>query len=285
MIKYQIFNPITGVHTEAPDKQAALDTYNQFYTEVLSTRLIMPLMPLLATLEDDWYTAYGLWCKTIKQPTLSRADAVNTFFNKIDNPLWYSHSVYNLTTKEYWSNTFRFIFEDKEWHIKVTKGVLSDLYTRDVTIDGKHYDWVTYNLETNALYEYYISEGIEYMQTGSSLSKYYFDGNRFDSITYCVTSFDDLPSEQKVALYDMPWKNGITCWCNKSYGFIVEYRKPYGYDDLNAAQKNEYDSAVQAAKAKAEQETADMITLNRVVINSNGDATWESINVTELQQG
>lgn len=284
LIKYHIFNPLVGTYVNTEDKVTAFEIYNNIYNEVLSTRRTITLLPLLPEFADDWYKAYILWCKTTNQQQLTKQEALDTIFNSVTNQLGYSHSVYNLTTKEYWSNTFQFWFEGKEWHIKVTKGEVSDLYTRDVTINAVHYDWVTYNLTTNEMYEYYISEGNDYMKTGSTLSKYYFEDKRFDSITYYVSCFDDLPSEQRVMLFDMPWKDGISAWCQKSYGFIVEYRKAWNYQDLNNAQKVIYDRTTLENEERAIQETNDMVIINKAIVDENGNETWIVINKQELEE-
>lgn len=194
------------------------------YAQAFKLAFNKTYQPVELQVFDDWYTAYERFCIETNTNQQSKQNCLD-FMNcgdKFEHQLTYAHSVYNLTTKDYRSNTFAYQKNGHTWHLKVTHGELTDIYQQNVTIDDVNYEWVTYDLQTGNLFEYYIATEKDGFRINQ---KYLFANNKYEYPFYFVNSFDDIPSEQRVAIWDMSWKNNIVTWSQKPYGFIVEYQK------------------------------------------------------------
>lgn len=188
--------------------------------------------PIEKQLFNDWYIAYKRYCKETNTEQKSESFWLDVMScgDKFEHELYYAHSVYNLTTKDYRSNTFEYKKDGHIWHLKITHGELTDIYQHNVVINNTQYEWVTYDLNTNELFEYYLSKTINNTRINE---KYLFENNEYQYPFYFVNSFDELPCEPKITLWDMPWKNNIVTWSQKPYGFIVEYKKQQITGEIN----------------------------------------------------
>lgn len=170
---------------------------------------------------NDWYAAYSFYCvkENIKaMPKHAWSDM--TLFST--NKLSYSHSVYNLSTKQYWSNTYQYVDSNKKIrHIKVKDGVVTDWYTSvdfdSLTIGGKCATWLSNDLDSGTPTEYYSDD------EGTSCCKYDIKTNKLLATVVNVQTVGSLPEDVISALEDFPYMNNIFSYGRKEYGTIVEF--------------------------------------------------------------
>lgn len=184
----------------------------------------------------DWYSAYEFYCVKEGIEIIPRQNWHDlSLFDSVK--LTYSHSVYNLTTKKYSSNTYQYIdTENKTRHIKVMSGVVSDWYTLvasdSIIINGEYVTWLSHDLETGTDIEYYTDV------TGVSCSKYEFDSHQLLGTVFHADSLESLPSNILSELTDFPFANTIFSYGEKTYGTIVEFtyteRRHVGLVDVTA---------------------------------------------------
>jgi len=188
------------------------------YTYFEAYQTAFGFLPLEYQLIDDWYLCYQKVCALLSQPVKTKDECIADMqLNGNMNGVTYDHTNFNADTEEDWANYFAWA----NGLIRARNGEVTEYYYADAEYNGTLYPWVMYDNTTNQPTEYY-----EYIEGG--FAKYSIvDPSQPVVYTYIATHFDDLPVEEQVKLIQFPYKNTIVGYSQKSYGFIVEYRK-YG---------------------------------------------------------
>jgi hypothetical protein len=189
------------------------------YTYFEAYQTAFGFLPLEYQLIDDWYLCYQKVCALLSQPVKTKDECIADMqLNGNMNGVTYDHTNFNVDTEEDWANYFAWGNNNL---IRSRNGEVTEYYYSDTEYNGTTYPWVMYDNTTNQPTEYY-----EYVEGG--FAKYSIvDPSQPVVYTYVATHFDDLPVEEQVKLIQFPYKNTIVGYSQKSYGFIVEYRK-YG---------------------------------------------------------
>jgi len=173
---------------------------------------------------DDWYVAYQFFCsKTGGQPLdkatcLSRIKDGTGLFE-----VMYSHSVYNLTEQQQWSNTFWYTQEGVGLrHIKVHGGAVVDWYTHkeDLTYNGIPVVWTADDLVTGDVIEYYV--GVPNEDGTLTLNKYSAADNSLLTVIQHQNG-NQLPQDFADRLVGLPFADRVFGFGSKPYGDVVEY--------------------------------------------------------------
>lgn len=102
--------------------------------------------------------------------------------------------------------------------IKVIDGEVTEYYTRPPKIYNNMGGWVSRDLYTNKMLEYYL---YNFQDNKLQELKYDMEGELLQT-NYMISKFDELPEEYQNALIDYPDKDKIYGYANKPYGKIVE---------------------------------------------------------------
>lgn len=245
---YEICDTHLGKNYFFETKDDALNFQNNLIKSYIDKNLKIDGLPIEYLLIDDWYVAFSKYCEITNQIPKSKKEYMDEMVENGQPDFSYSHSVYNLTTKTKWSNTFRwnkqidYLFLNKIkpdinnikspipnetlYHFKVKEGKVTDIYTLFGEINKIPRFWVTYDLETGEPFEYYTFEG-DMWETNSVMHKHLVSTDEIIATTHFISSFDDIPNEQKLQLNDFPYKEAksLWSWAQKDYGFIIEYIK------------------------------------------------------------
>jgi len=144
--------------------------------------------------------------------------AIDAFFTEkgIVTDVRYLCSMFNVTTGELLAN----LYGDGKNLAKALNGVVVEWYEADAVIDGVKYAYVSKNVQSGEILDKYIVD-----QRG--LVKFTQDPNENPTIT-TFGSLATIPPMLKASVADLPFKERITGWSLKSYGFIVEFARVPG---------------------------------------------------------
>lgn len=123
----------------------------------------------------------------------------------------YLYSVYNATINQKISQ----VFISGNYLVKVSDGVVTELYESEYDLNGSVYDYVAFGTGDTPI-EYYV------YNLNSTFTKYSIDETQAPVLS-TISGFDDIPSDKQALLNDFSSTNRIFVWSDKLYGFCVEY--------------------------------------------------------------
>jgi hypothetical protein len=181
--------------------------------------------------------------------------------------------VFNTTTGERWSNTFAYVDDSgKIFHIKVHNSQVTDWYVQKGEIDGQVYEWVAFDLSTGQPIEVY-----EQTSPGTLQKRNLTDSTAATVDTHFMP-LSEMPSQVIEAVGDLPYKETITAYSEKTYGLIVEYLPPHlvPEDQWPNDVKFEVANLREQATFSARQTAKELVSVIQVTVNENGSETWQN---------
>lgn len=240
MIRYQVFNPMSGLYTTTDTLNEALQLRHQIISQYFLAQHLYTTIPT-----NNYFKA--------SKEYADEFIAIRTGIAETE----YSYSVYNATSKEVISHVFR----AEEYLIKVAGEAVSEWYKQDGEINGIRYSYISLDLDTGTPIEYYNVDG-------PVMSKYDLSGNQVVSTHF----FAPVPEDKAVLLDDFSHRESIFAWSDKDYGFIVEFHGPVTkpYDDCTDDEKAQLD----AEKASFVANNSNLFVINKETVDADGNATW-----------
>lgn len=243
---YKVFNSLTGQYVDA-----------QSFDEAKATRL---------QLIEAYFKANHIAQGLVRENVDLNAKAVATEFIVVKTGIpevVYRYSVYNATTKEYLSDVFAASDAESTYLIKVSNGEVTEWYKQNEIYNGAKRLYVSLHVETDAVLEYYdlISETV--------MHKFSLDGTFI--VATKLGGYDTVPADKAAMLDDFPFKEWITAWSDKAYGFCAEFNRSryVPYADCTAEEKAKFD-----AEKSNFIRTTTRFPVNTETVLENGDAVW-----------
>ncbi len=180
----------------------------------------------------------------------------------------YVYSVYNSNTKQIISRVYASESNGYLYFIKVTSNGVSEFYKSWGELNGQKHFFVSLDIVSEEPVEYYdIVDGcvVKFDLNGNELSR---------TIT---ESYDSIPEDKKYLLDDFTFKDSITAWSDKSYGFIVEFYelKSIPYDQCNQEQKSYLDHQKQVFIDN----NLNLFPVSQETFNQDGSSTWVTVTI------
>lgn len=123
----------------------------------------------------------------------------------------YLYSVYNATINQKISQ----VFISGNYLVKVSDGVVTELYESEYDLNGNVYDYVAFGTGDFPI-EYYV------YGDDSTFTKYTIDESE-PPVLSVISGYASIPSDKQELLNSFAYTDRIFVWSNKSYGFCVEY--------------------------------------------------------------
>ena len=249
---YQVFNPIQGQYTKAISLDDAKILFKETQSEYCSFQNIGQYYN-----DESFYKNNQLIANefiAVKEGIVSTE---------------YDYSIYNATTKEYTNQVFVTKDSNLIFLIKVLDESVTEWYQQNGVIDGVQHSFISLDLETGDPIEYYDI-------VGNVMSKYSLDG------TFIVSTFlgnySTIPQEKQTLLEGFPYIDNIFAWSDKTYGFIVEYKRYdfIPYNDCNEEQK----LFLEEQKQNFIEQNTSLFVVNQETINSDGSITWTIVDTS-----
>lgn len=246
MIKYETFNPVTGIYTPSDSFQTAKAFQAQYQQDFCAFQNVGQSYNDPSFYQDNQLAANEFIA--IKEGIPSTQ---------------YDYSIYNATTKTYTNQVFVAQDATSIFLVKVLDSVVTEWYQENGVINGVKHSYVSLDLITGEPIEYYDI-------VGSVMNKYSLDGT-FIVATY-LTGYPTIPEDKLPLLDGFPYDRNIFAWSDKYYGFIVEYKQVdlIPYNQCTTEQKLTLDTQknnfIEANKA--------LFVINQVDIDEDGNATW-----------
>jgi hypothetical protein len=268
-LMFKIFNPLTGMYADAENETSAKDLWANTVAMTAAHFTSVPVVQGRYRYDPDWAadfdTAYAFYC------TKHEIAVTDVLASMGLSTLTYAHSVFNTTTGERWSNTFAYVDDSgKIFHIKVHNSQVTDWYVQKGEIDGQVYEWVAFDLSTGQPIEVY-----EQTSPGTLQKRNLADSTAATVETHFMP-LSEMPSQVIEAVADLPYKETITAYSEKTYGLIVEYAPPYVVpeeqwpSDIRFELANQREQALFNARVKAR----DLVTVVEVTTDELGQETW-----------
>lgn len=250
---YQVFNPIQGQYTQATSLDDAKILFNEIQQEYCAFQNIGQYYS-----DESFYKA--------NQLVANEFIAVKEGIPSTD----YDYCIYNATTKEYTNQVFVAKDVDTSFLVKVLDGAVTEWYQENGVINEVQHSYISLDLETGNPIEYYDI-------VGNVMSKYSLDG------TFIVSTYfgdcSSISKENQLLLDGFQYNNGIFAWSDKSYGFIVEYKRydliPYA--DCNDEQKSELDQQ----KVNFIAQNRELFVVNQEITNPDESITWTIVDTSD----
>jgi hypothetical protein len=182
-------------------------------------------------MQSDWYVAYEFYCNKVNLVMDNNVDAILNIKHGFGTyGLLYSHSIYNITNKDHWSNTFAYSQIENDstvlYHIKVKDGVVVEWYKSSDSLvhNDDSVEWVALDLITGDVIEYYIRT--EEINGLTQLYKFNANSDELDTVTtHGMIGALELPYEfqNELKSCDFKYDKGVFGYATKSYGKIIEY--------------------------------------------------------------
>jgi len=249
---YQVFNPIQGQYTQATSLDDAKILFNEIQQEYCDFQNIGQYYS-----DESFYKANQLVANefiAIKEGIASTN---------------YDYCIYNATTKTYTNQVFKAQDETSIFLIKVLDGVVTEWYQQDGVINGVKHSYISLDINTGNPIEYYEI-------VGNVMSKYSLDGT-FIVSTY-FGDYSTIPQDKESLLNGFPYNENIFAWSDKTYGFIVEYKRVdlIAYNDCTADQKLLLDQQ----KRDFLLQNKDLFVVNQETTNLDESVTWTVVDTS-----
>lgn len=249
---YKVFNPLAGQHVDA-----------QSFEEAKAVRL-----QLIENYFKANHIAQGLRRENVDLNT--KAIATQFIVIKTGIPeVTYNYSVYNATTKEYLSDVFAAVDAENSYLIKVSNGEVTEWYHQNQVYNGVKHLYLSLDVNTDEVLEYYD------LISPSLMHKFLLDGTFV--VATQMGNYSSIPADKTSMLDDFEFKEWITAWSDKSYGFCIEFDKAryVPYADCTAEEKANFD-----AEKTNFIKTTTLFPVNTETVLENGDTLWGIVDVS-----
>lgn len=253
MIRYSVFNPLTGINKDVESLEEAKALKEQYIKEYF--------------LKNNMF--YQYFDDTYFKDSKPYADEFSNIYLGFPETT-YAYSVYNTTTDKLLSQVFIAGPFGEHYLIKVADGEVTEYYKYGLEYKGKIYEFALLDFDTEKPLELY-----SYNHDTHSTDKYDLEGNFI--VKTQMGSYYTMSEEEKQKVKDFPYKDTIERWSDKEYGFIVEYGGPVHikYENCNDQQKEFLDNQ----KKDFINKNPGLFTSNKIVIDENGNSTWTALDL------
>jgi hypothetical protein len=137
--------------------------------------------------------------------------------------------------------------------------------------NGKNRLFVALSINDSSPIEYYDRD------ENGIVIKYNLNGEEL--VRTITNGYESIPEDKKYLLENFQFKDSITAWSDKSYGFIVEFYEliPVAYEQCSEQQKKELD----IQKKEFLILNRDKFSVNLEIIDEQCNSTWKVVDTTD----
>jgi hypothetical protein len=249
---YQIFNPLTGVYVFEQTLHSAKIKQKEIIDNFINVQRLFSTYT-----KNDEIDGNKLYANEFAAIHLGVGECE------------YVYTVFNATINEIISRVYCTSGIDGMYYIKVANNSVTEWVKVNGEYNGKSHLFVALSIEDGNPIEYYDIDG------SMVVTKYDLDGNAI--VQTIMSGFESIPEDKKHLLDSFAFKDCITAWSNKTYGFIVEFfeLKPIPYDQCNQEQKAYIDNQKQIYINN----NISFFSVSQETLNQDGSSTWVTVTI------